>query len=142
MPFCRFLLIVLTVVCLFLICNSQVEASPQSASSGNRKASQSENQVDTQAKTIARGTHASQQIFTWRLKFLENLGLWKMLTLGASVTSTVAMQRSAITGIGTISTLYWSLEPAYYTQRSMGLLRALKTSILVSKDVTIRLYLL
>ena len=77
-----------------------MEASPQSASSGNRKASQSENQVDTQAKTIARGTHASQQIFTW--KFLENLGLWKMLTLGASVTSTVAMQRSAITGIGTI----------------------------------------
>ena len=62
---------------------------------------QFESHSHTQAKTIARVTHASQQIFMWRLKLLENLGLWKMLTPGASVTSTVAMQISATTGIGT-----------------------------------------
>ena len=63
---------------------------------------QSSNQFHTQARTTVRSTRASLQIFTWRLKFLENLGLWKMLTLGASVTSTVAMKMSVITGIGTI----------------------------------------
>ena len=133
MPFCRFL--------LFLLSNWQVDASldgasPHSPSSSGK--SQSTGmlhlvQPENQGRTIARGTHASLTMNTMKLELLENLGLWIMLTLGASVTSTVANQMSAITGIGGL------VDSVYYTQRLMALMFVPKTSILVSKDVTIQL---
>ena len=150
MSFYSFLLTACT-VSLFLICNSHVDANPQSASSSGTSQSmlflaQSENQFHTQAKTIARGTHASLQIITSGLKLLENLSLWKMSTLGANATSTVANQMNVITGIGTIPAhgiiQEQCIDSVYYTQRSMALLRVPKTSILVSKDATKQLKLL
>ena len=99
------------------------------------KNAQSENQSHAQAKTIARGTHASLQIITSGLKLLENIGLWKMLTLGANATSTVANQMNAITGTGTIRAhgiiREQCIDSVYYTQRSMALLRVPKISTLV-----------
>ena len=94
-------------------------------------------QLENQARTIARGTHASPPMNTMRLELMENLGLWIMLTLGASVTSTVANQMSAITGIG--GQVYTGV---YYTQKLVAVMFVSKTFALGSKDVTIQLKLL
>ena len=125
MPFCSFL--------LFLLSNWQVDASLDGASSSGNSQSRGMLHLENQAGTIARGTHASLTMNTMKLELLENLGLWIMLTLGASVTSTVANQMSAITGIGGLR------DSVYYTQRLVALMFVPKTSILVSKDVTIQL---
>ena len=63
-----------------------------------------------------------------------------MLTLGVIATNTVESRMIAITGIGII--LAPTLDSVHYSQRSMGLKRVLKTSILVSKDATKQLKLL
>ena len=67
---------------------------------------------------------------------MENLGLWIMSTLGASVTSTVANQMSAITGIG------GQMDAVYYTLKLVAVMFVSKTFTLGSKDVTIQLKLL